>query len=258
MRDIAKNIKQLRMEKNMTQDQLAERLFVTRQTVSNYETGKSRPDVDMLVKIAEVLDTDIQQLIYGPEPKRLKPEVNRLVIGGALAAVLGVLWLVLQPVALARQRSHYELGLTYLIFFVIRPLFFTMAGWTLCHLVGMALRKKPFAGKWARRCGTALLVLVVLWFGLILWYHGAVILNEWQYEHHIRGEWVEYEIEYDDGPETAPGWSMLPPQVPGWLEWFLRKPTSYAVRYPLLYSGASVLTGALLCMLGIPGEKKKL
>ena len=42
MRDIGKNIKQLREGKGMTQEALAERLFVTRQTVSNYETGVSQ------------------------------------------------------------------------------------------------------------------------------------------------------------------------------------------------------------------------
>ena len=45
MRDIGKNIRLLRQQKIMTQDELAEALFVTRQTVSNYETGRSRPDV---------------------------------------------------------------------------------------------------------------------------------------------------------------------------------------------------------------------
>ena len=55
MRDISKNIKQLRIKKKMTQDELSEVLFVTRQTVSNYETGKSRPDIDMLIKISEAL-----------------------------------------------------------------------------------------------------------------------------------------------------------------------------------------------------------
>lgn len=49
MRDIGKNIKALRKKKGMTQEALAEALFVTRQTVSNYETGRSRPDLDMLV-----------------------------------------------------------------------------------------------------------------------------------------------------------------------------------------------------------------
>ena len=42
MRDIGKNIRDLRIEKNLTQDQLAEKLFVTRQTVSNYENGVSQ------------------------------------------------------------------------------------------------------------------------------------------------------------------------------------------------------------------------
>lgn len=41
MRDIGKNIRDLRKRQNMTQDELAARLFVTRQTVSNYENGVS-------------------------------------------------------------------------------------------------------------------------------------------------------------------------------------------------------------------------
>ena len=45
MRDIGKNIRDLRKRQNMTQDELAARLFVTRQTVSNYEIGRTRPDV---------------------------------------------------------------------------------------------------------------------------------------------------------------------------------------------------------------------
>ena len=57
MRDIGKNIRDLRVKQNMTQDELAEKLFVTRQTVSNYETGRSRPDVEMLASIAEALNT---------------------------------------------------------------------------------------------------------------------------------------------------------------------------------------------------------
>ena len=88
MRDIGKNIRQLRTAKNMTQDELAEKLFVTRQTVSNYETGKSRPDVEMLVKISDILETDIHQVIYGPEPVKLTKEKKRLLVGGILTLVL--------------------------------------------------------------------------------------------------------------------------------------------------------------------------
>ena len=52
MRDIGKNLKQLREQKGLKQEQLAELLFVTRQTVSNYENGRSRPDIETLMKIA--------------------------------------------------------------------------------------------------------------------------------------------------------------------------------------------------------------
>lgn len=41
MRDIGKNIKELRRARGLTQEELGERLHVTRQTVSNYENGVS-------------------------------------------------------------------------------------------------------------------------------------------------------------------------------------------------------------------------
>lgn len=41
MANVGKNIRRLRTQKHMTQDELAEKLFVSRQTVSNYETGVS-------------------------------------------------------------------------------------------------------------------------------------------------------------------------------------------------------------------------
>lgn len=72
MRDIGKNIRDLRMNQNMTQDELAEKLFVTRQTVSNYETGRSRPDIDMLERIAQALHTDPNTILYGPVPAPVK------------------------------------------------------------------------------------------------------------------------------------------------------------------------------------------
>ena len=56
MNDIGKNIRFLREQRKWSQDQLAEALHVTRQTVSNYETGRSRPDVEMLTTLAAALE----------------------------------------------------------------------------------------------------------------------------------------------------------------------------------------------------------
>ena len=45
MAEVEKHIKEIRKEKNLTQDDLAERLYCTRQTISNYENGKSEPNM---------------------------------------------------------------------------------------------------------------------------------------------------------------------------------------------------------------------
>ena len=75
----------------MTQDTLAEKLFVTRQTVSNYENGRSRPDIDMVLKIAEALDTDTNSIIYGLSvPESKKQAYRRLRIMGCICALLCV------------------------------------------------------------------------------------------------------------------------------------------------------------------------
>ena len=54
---LGKKIKQLRNEKGMTQDELATRLSVVRQTVSKWEKGFAVPDAEMIVKIADALGT---------------------------------------------------------------------------------------------------------------------------------------------------------------------------------------------------------
>ena len=55
------NLKALRKEKGITQEELAARLNVVRQTVSKWEKGLSVPDSDLLIKLAEILDV--------PDPK---------------------------------------------------------------------------------------------------------------------------------------------------------------------------------------------
>lgn len=56
MANIGKNISKLRRIKGLTQDELAEKLFVTRQTVSGWENGRTQPGLDILGELADVLD----------------------------------------------------------------------------------------------------------------------------------------------------------------------------------------------------------
>ncbi len=57
------NIKNLRMNKGLTQEELAIRLHVVRQTVSKWEKGISVPDAEMLQKIAQELETEVSVLL---------------------------------------------------------------------------------------------------------------------------------------------------------------------------------------------------
>ena len=63
-------LRQLRLARGMTQEQAAERLGVTRQALSSYETGRTRPDLDTLLRLAEVYGTDLEGILYGQEPAR--------------------------------------------------------------------------------------------------------------------------------------------------------------------------------------------
>ncbi|MBQ6036676.1 MAG: helix-turn-helix domain-containing protein [Lachnospiraceae bacterium] len=61
--NVSLNIKSLRGLKQLTQDDLAEKLHVTRQTISNWETGKSEPDFESLETLAGVFGVSVSELL---------------------------------------------------------------------------------------------------------------------------------------------------------------------------------------------------
>src|SRR5699024_6079001 len=60
---LKENIKTLRKSKGLSQEELAIKLNVVRQTISKWEQGLSVPDAEMLIKLAEVLDTTVSILL---------------------------------------------------------------------------------------------------------------------------------------------------------------------------------------------------
>ena len=108
---IGEFLKQLRKEKNLTQEQLAEQFFVSGRTVSRWETGSNMPDLSVLVELADFYDVDIREIIdgerksknmdkelkdtvlkiaeYGNEDKlKVTKRMHLLFIGGFIAAVI--------------------------------------------------------------------------------------------------------------------------------------------------------------------------
>lgn len=60
---LSENLKNLRKSKGLTQDELAIKLNVVRQTISKWEKGLSVPDSEMLIRIADELDTSVNVLL---------------------------------------------------------------------------------------------------------------------------------------------------------------------------------------------------
>ena len=170
MRDIGKNIRTLREQRELTQEELAQRLFVTRQTVSNYETGRSRPDLEMLVKIAQVLETDVNQVLYGlpPEQDRQR-EAKKLGIGCLMTA--GIFLLVTLPVSLLRPfllRAYAGFPLFMGLSALLKPALWLVLGWCALQVAGLARVVRPLGTfrwvTWTRRGILLLLAAYVVLF----------------------------------------------------------------------------------------------
>lgn len=70
-----KQIKKYRIEANLSQEELADKLFVSRQTISNWENDKSYPDVNSLLLISEVFHISLDHLIKG-DVEEMKKEID--------------------------------------------------------------------------------------------------------------------------------------------------------------------------------------
>lgn len=77
--EIGKSIAKIRKERNLTQDDLAEKYYVTRQTISNWENGKSYPDLETLVKISNDFDISLDVLLK--EDNKMVKKIDKDVKG---------------------------------------------------------------------------------------------------------------------------------------------------------------------------------
>lgn len=73
--ELGNQIKKYRSELQISQEQLADRIYVSRQTISNWENEKSYPDVNSLILLSEVFQTSIDKLIKG-DIEIMKEKIN--------------------------------------------------------------------------------------------------------------------------------------------------------------------------------------
>ncbi len=74
-------LKELRSEKSLTQEQLAENLGVSRRTVSRWETGSNLPDLDILIEMADYYNVDLRELLDGErKSEKMNKELEETVL----------------------------------------------------------------------------------------------------------------------------------------------------------------------------------
>ena len=90
--ELGKQIKKYRQEAQLSQEELAERIYFSRQTISNWENDKSYPDVNSLVLLSETFQVSLDKLIKGDidimKDVIQREEVEKMKRYGAVYAIL--------------------------------------------------------------------------------------------------------------------------------------------------------------------------
>lgn len=103
--EISTQIKKHRAELGLSQEELAQQIYVTRQSVSNWETGKTYPDLQSLLRMSDLFHVSLDQLIKG-DVETMKKEIDQAEIKkfdryGSIYTVL-LLVTIIAPVPLVR------------------------------------------------------------------------------------------------------------------------------------------------------------
>ena len=93
---LGENLQKARLSKNLTQEEVAKELYFSRQAISRWESNKTEPNLETLIALAELYDSDLLAFAKGIEPQKRKKHINLFAGFGLLFFnfVLGV-WLII-------------------------------------------------------------------------------------------------------------------------------------------------------------------
>lgn len=163
--NIGERIRELRIKKNMSQSDLAEKLGVSRQSISKWETNNSVPEINKLVDMGKLFEVSIDELVCGTEcgnlPEEQLAEVNRHTGDSHLSRnrAVGIALLIVASVI-------------FLIFLILTgPLYALIFAFPFLILGVICFFIKKHTGFW---CGWALFIQVYTYFryatGIRFWW----------------------------------------------------------------------------------------
>lgn len=176
---LAEKILSLRTRRGLSQDELAERLGVSRQSVSKWETAQSTPDLDKILRLADLFGVSVDELVrdeaqpHSPEPpqpqvvymererkEELSPVQKLGIVMEVSGAALAIIGLMGAPLLIWAAPALVILGLP-LILSKKHP--WLIAGWVLLALSLLVLNPYTSVSPWGLPGG--------------LWYLRAVLTN---------------------------------------------------------------------------------
>jgi transcriptional regulator with XRE-family HTH domain len=166
---IGVSIRILRTQAGMTQEELAARLHLTRQAISNYERGRTHPDIDQLKDLADIFQVDLESLIYGTTPARNRRKV--LVHIGCVLLVLFVLLIIVLLFSSWNREAAREAAVSpwfhWLAKTVLVPLITAGGAGCLTALLLLSGQYRLHIRTWALR-GTVIVCVLVTVFILVM------------------------------------------------------------------------------------------
>lgn len=161
---LAEKILHLRTVQNLSQGDLAERLEVSRQSVSKWETGQSVPDLDKIIRLADLFGISVDELVreeQQPKPQQPTPEPQVIYVekspGRTPAQIMGIVLLVLGGLSLILGLLANGVGLLVGIASVIIALPLVLARkhpWLICGWVIVGLGYAVFNPYWTATPGS--------------------------------------------------------------------------------------------------------
>lgn len=130
-------LRELRNEKGLTQEQLAEKFNISNRSISRWENGKNMPDISLLVDIADFYDVDVREIIDGErKSEMMEDEIKEVAVKMADYAdegqsrlfhwvrCISLLGVIFMAIILALQTFSYEPGIVSFICYIFSILAF--------------------------------------------------------------------------------------------------------------------------------------
>jgi len=179
MKSVNNNIKLLRKKSGMSQNELAEKIHVTRQTISNYETGKTNPDIEMLMLIAQVFEVDMNYIVAEPiNAVASKKKWITLLCWILIWIGIGIIYTKAMGRTKEYANTRFYIAPYMMVKYFLGPIIMVMLGWFLLKALGFVFVIKTKENRILKYVSLLIFLIFGIYFFVTSWYIADIIWTE--------------------------------------------------------------------------------